>query len=312
MNPDSAAPTHSADSVSGGASSATTSTRAVALVTGASRGIGKAIAVTLANAGYTVIATARDASALAEVAAHSPAIVSWPLDVTATESLPAAVAEIEQLHGPIDVLVNNAGFGLRAAIEDANLAETRRLFEVNVFALLAMTQAVLPTMRRRRRGTIIMISSVVGRVANPFSGIYSASKFAVEGLSDALRAEVKPFGIRVAIVEPGPVRTEFAATAKALSGDTLQSADSPYRDVYVLYMQRSAKINATAVSAEAVAQVVLDAVQSRRPRPRYAVHWLAKWLPWLAKWLPTSWIDHILMKPYLPGYPPAPPSSSSP
>ena len=181
------------------------------LVTGCSSGISRAVAVAALARGYRVVATARDVSQVADLAAGEPArALSLPLDVTRPEQVAAAVAEAECVFGAIDVLVNNAGYGYLAAIEEGEDAEVRGLFETNFFGLVAMTKAVLPGMRARRRGHVINISSMTGLVGNPGAGYYAASKFAVEGLSEALRKELAPFGIRVTLVEPGAFRTDWS------------------------------------------------------------------------------------------------------
>lgn len=168
-------------------------------ITGCSTGFGRAIAKVALDHGFRVVATA-----------YGERILTIALDVTDKEQIAQAVRAAEDAFGAIDVLVNNAGYGYLAAVEEGEEDEIRALFDVNVFGLAAMTRAVLPGMRVRKRGWIMNITSVAGLVGNAGSGYYSASKFAVEGLSDALSKEVLPFGIKVLLVEPGPFRTDFA------------------------------------------------------------------------------------------------------
>jgi NAD(P)-dependent dehydrogenase (short-subunit alcohol dehydrogenase family) len=181
------------------------------LVTGCSSGIGREVAVAALEAGDCVAASARDASTLRDlVRCHPERALALSLDVTDRRQVSRAVAETERRFGRIDVLVNNAGYGYLAAIEEGEEAEVRALFDTNFFGQVAMIRAVLPGMRARRSGHVVNVSSMAGLVANPGTGYYSASKFAVEGLSEALSRELAPFGIFVTAVEPGPFRTDWA------------------------------------------------------------------------------------------------------
>lgn len=175
------------------------------LVTGASRGLGRAIAEAAQAQGDIVVATARDTASIAGSFAHA-----LPLDVRQQASIDDAVAESIRAHGRIDVLVNNAGHGLVGAVEELTDDDLRYLLDVNLLGVLRVTRAVLPHMRERGGGHVVQMSSVGGVVANPGHAAYAATKFALEGLSEALAGEVAPWGIRVTIVEPGPFRTEFA------------------------------------------------------------------------------------------------------
>ncbi|MFO1153778.1 MAG: oxidoreductase [Rhodospirillales bacterium] len=179
------------------------------LITGCSTGFGRELVRQVLERGQAVVATARDPAVLQEFAAHPRAAVI-PLDVTVPEQIAAAVRAAEARFGRIDVLVNNAGYGYLAAIEEGDEDEVRAMFETNVFGLANMTKAVLSGMRTRRSGHIVNISSVGGLVGLPGVGYYNATKFAVEGLSEALAKEVQPLGIKVIIVEPGPFRTDWA------------------------------------------------------------------------------------------------------
>ncbi|MGB6117103.1 MAG: oxidoreductase [Mesorhizobium sp.] len=181
------------------------------LITGCSSGFGRELAERVLRSGARLVVTARDVSQVADIAAAAPdRAFALPLDVSSQSQIDAAVAAAISRFGQIDVLVNNAGYGYQAAAEEGVDAEIRRMFDTNVFGLFALTRAVLPLMRARRSGHIINISSVAGLVGSPGSGYYAASKHAVEGWSDSLRAELAPLGVRVTCVEPGPFRTDFA------------------------------------------------------------------------------------------------------
>jgi len=204
------------------------------LISGASSGLGLALCEAALASGGRVSAGARSSQALdnLKVLGANP----LALDVTQPASIEAAAMAAETAHGPIDVLVNNAGVGLLSSVEAASDAEVRALFDINFFGLAALTRAVLPSMRGRRRGAIINISSVAGLCANPGSSYYCASKFAVEGLSEALRGEVAPFGIHVMVVEPGAFRTNFSGNA--------QMHAARHIDDYQGLMEQRRKLNA--------------------------------------------------------------------
>lgn len=181
------------------------------LITGCSTGLGRALAQRLVHEGYRVIATARDQAQIAGLAANAEArVLLLDLDVTIPEQIDAAIAAAHMRFGRIDVLVNNAGYGYQSSIEEGRETEIRAQFDVNVFGLFAVTRAVLPIMRAQRKGRILNLTSVAGLIGFPGSGYYAASKHAVEGFSDALRAEVESLGIGVTCIEPGPFRTEWA------------------------------------------------------------------------------------------------------
>jgi NAD(P)-dependent dehydrogenase (short-subunit alcohol dehydrogenase family) len=192
------------------------------LITGCSTGLGRALAAELIAQGHRVFATARDPGQLADLVEGHANATALKLDVTSAEDIAAAVAAVEQAGG-VDILVNNAGYGYRAAVEEGEDEAIRAMFETNFFGAFAMTRAVLPAMRARRSGTIVNITSIAARLAAPGSGFYSATKFALEGLSDALRREVAPLGIRVLMVEPGAFRTDFAG--RSLHGSAQAIAD---------------------------------------------------------------------------------------
>ncbi len=201
------------------------------LITGCSSGFGKLAALTFARQGHTVFASMRNldkAGPLRDAAtAEGLKIAVVQLDVDNAASIVRAVAEVAAEAGAIDILVNNAGFEIRGPVEEISDAEARRQFDTNVFGLLGVVRAVLPAMRERGSGVVVNLSSIGGLVTAPYAGIYTASKHAVEALSEALHYEVKPFGVRIAVVEPGGFATEFGTNAFDASAF---GTDSPYRE----------------------------------------------------------------------------------
>ena len=189
------------------------------LITGCSSGLGHHLARMVLDCGENAVVTARNIASVQEFAGSYPDnALPLALDVTDHDQIRQAVQKAETRFGAVDVLVNNAGYGLRAAVEEAVEADTEKLFATNFFGPVALIKAVLPGMRSRRRGVIVNLSSIAGRGAAPGSGYYAASKFAIEGLSDALRKEVGPLGIKVIVVEPGAFRTDFAGRSLTQSG----------------------------------------------------------------------------------------------
>jgi NAD(P)-dependent dehydrogenase (short-subunit alcohol dehydrogenase family) len=237
------------------------------LITGCSTGIGRDLAQRLAHAGSTVIATARRPETLADL----PVALALPLDVTDPASVATATEEVIRRFGRIDVLVNNAGYALRGALEEVPVEDAQALFDVNVFGVLRMIRTVVPQMRRQGSGRIITISSIAGKCSTPGSGPYSATKFAVEALSDALRWELAPFGIQVVIIEPGSISTPFAATAQAHARTILANASSPYHALYARSAAVAASMRQQGAGPEAVSKVIQQAIEAARPRRRYLV-----------------------------------------
>jgi NAD(P)-dependent dehydrogenase (short-subunit alcohol dehydrogenase family) len=192
------------------------------LITGCSTGLGRALAQAVLTSGHNAVVTARDATKLQElVDAHPDTTLALPLDVTDSVQVTAAVQQAETRFGDIDVLVNNAGYGYRAAVEEGNDADVHRLFATNLFGAVAMIKAVLPGMRARRTGAIVNISSIGARISPPGSGYYSATKAALEGLSGSLQKELQPLGITVTVVEPGAFRTDFAGRSLTQSAEAI-------------------------------------------------------------------------------------------
>lgn len=247
------------------------------LITGCSSGIGHAAAQLLVRAGHTTYATARRVETLADLERAGARTLS--LDVTSEESMQAAVSQIEAEHGYVGTLVNNAGYGEYGTIEETDLDKVREMFETNVFGLARLIQLVLPAMRARRSGRIVNISSMGGRFAWPVGGYYHATKYAVEALSDALRNEVRQFGIDVVVVEPGPIRSRFEETINATMADRPSADDdSPYADLVARVQAANAKGYAgpAAADPEVVARRILRIVEAESPRRRYVVTPAAK------------------------------------
>ena len=192
------------------------------LITGCSTGLGRALAEAVIGTGHNAVVTARNASSVADLAATTPEqVVAVALDVTRPDQVVSAIQQAEERFGGVDVLVNNAGYGYRGAVEEGDDADVRTLFETHFFGTVAMIKAVLPGMRARRRGAIVNISSIGAQLTPVGSGYYSAAKAAIEGLSGALRGELAPLGISVTIVEPGAFRTDFAGRSLAQSATVI-------------------------------------------------------------------------------------------
>lgn len=249
----------------------TSSSTGPILVTGCSSGIGAATADLLVKAGHTVYATARRPESLSELEAAGARVLA--LDVTSQESMTAAVKAVEAEHGRVGVLVNNAGYGEYGTIEETDLDKVRQMFETNVFGLARLTQLVLPAMRHARLGRIVNIGSMGGRITFPVGGYYHASKYAVEAITDALRNEVRPFGIKVSLIEPGLIRTGFEKVALTSEAAAARES-SPYAALLAASAGTTTGGYANPVMAtgpESVAAVVLKAVEARAPRSRYIV-----------------------------------------
>jgi len=248
------------------------SSRGTALVTGASSGIGRETAIKLSKEYFQVVAVARRSERLEELANRARNIIPRSVDLSDAPALENFCDEISGFPEPVSVLINSAGYSIRWAIEDVSLSAIRRLFEVNLFALIRLTQACLPGMRRLRRGTIVNLSSIVGKFPFPTSGVYSATKHAVEAVSDALRMEVRPFGIRVVTIRPSLIATEFNEVANRLTGDLLSRTDPDYRPVYQGYRAGMSKLfsDIAIPGPELIASIILEAVLSDSPKAAYA------------------------------------------
>ncbi|NUW45926.1 oxidoreductase [Nonomuraea rhodomycinica] len=265
----------------------------ICLVTGASSGIGHATALELLRAGHVVYGAARRVERMAALRAAGGHVLE--ADVTSEADAERAVRTVLDERGRVDVLVNNAGAGLHGAIEDVPVERARRLFEVNLFGAARLTQLVLPGMRERRSGRIVNVSSVAGRFALPMVAWYHASKHALEAFSDALRQEVRPFGIKVVVVEPGLVRTEFEREAarelRAFSGS------GAYRGPAEAMARRSEGLAAVRMSDPAVvARTIRKAVEAPRPRLRYPTGHLARPLLAFAGLTPDRLFDRMVTR----------------
>jgi NAD(P)-dependent dehydrogenase (short-subunit alcohol dehydrogenase family) len=268
-----------------------------ALVTGASRGIGLATAKALAAAGWRVFATSRapDASAPLVEAARVTSIETMRLDVGDERSVREAVSAVVAKIGDVpDLVVSNAGTGVVGALEEVSEAELRAVVETNFLGAARVARAVVGPMRARGHGRIVHVGSIGGRVAVPGIGAYSASKSALAALNDTLRRELAPFGVDVVLVEPGAVKTDLIGPGRPVAERT-QDPGSPYRLATEL-IARSMQLNfvVAAMPAERVAQVVLRAATSRRPRPRYLVGLDAHLLAAFA-WLPSARAQDALL-----------------
>jgi NAD(P)-dependent dehydrogenase (short-subunit alcohol dehydrogenase family) len=263
---------------------ATAATAKAILVTGASSGIGAAIAARLAKDGHRVIGTARKPGATDPAPAG---VKMLPLDVTSDASVRSCVAAFLQDAGGIDVLINNAGYLQSGAIEEVTLDQARAQFETNYFGLVRMLHAVLPVMRAQKRGLIAATSSLAGMVPLPFWGQYNASKFAVEALMETLRCELKPFGVQVAMVEPGSIKTAFYAAPDA----TPMDAYLPWRERFFAAMRG---FEQKAPGPDVVAEVFARIVRSNRPALRNRGTTEATLFPLLRWLLPPSAFEGVL------------------
>lgn len=261
--------------------------RKVALVTGASSGIGQATAELLAKAGYQVYGTSRRGAE-----ASGGAFEMLSLDVTSDASVDAVVARLVQLEGRIDLLVNNAGFGVApAGAEESSMEQVRAIFDTNFFGLIRMTRAVLPHMRRQGSGRIINIGSVLGFLPMPYGALYAATKHAVEGYSESLDHELRTRGIRVSVIEPAYTKTPFDAN--------LMEPDAKleeYREIRTAVSQRVKEVMATADLPGVVAEVVLKAADAAQPKLRYTAGGLANRLRLLRKYAPAGLVDAGIRK----------------
>jgi len=239
----------------------------IALITGCSSGIGYDLADRLTKAGYTVVATARQIESLEKL----NAAMKLTLDVTDELSINSALAETMKAYGRLDILVNNAGYGIGGSVEELPEKELRSMFEVNFFGAVKLMRAVSPLMRERKTGTIVNISSIAGKLPTVGGGGYCASKFALEGLSDAFRQELKPFGVRVILIEPGLIGTRFQWTMDRLSEEITGRPLSPYRSMYDQNHSMVTQARKTEAKPGAVSAVVLKAVSAKNPKARYLV-----------------------------------------
>jgi NAD(P)-dependent dehydrogenase (short-subunit alcohol dehydrogenase family) len=259
----------------------------VALITGTSSGIGRATAALLAKSGYRVFGAVRNIPSGEPI----PNVDFLQLDVRHDESAKEAVRSLLSRAGRIDALVNNAGYTLIGSLEETSIEEAKQVFETNFFGVLRMTQAVLPVMRGQGYGRIANISSVVGFLPAPYQGIYAASKHALEGYSESLDHEVRQFGIRVSVIEPGFTRTNIGQNSQ-VAGRPLDA----YASERTRVLEAIRENTANGENPVTVASVVLEALTARSPRPRYPVGREAKFLNRLRKLIPSKLFDKNLRK----------------
>jgi NAD(P)-dependent dehydrogenase (short-subunit alcohol dehydrogenase family) len=271
----------------------------IVLITGATAGIGRTTALHLAKLGHHVIASGRKPAELAKLETEGLGLGVKldvvTLDVTSSTSIAAAVEAVSRLTGGLglDVLINNAGFGVLGPTSEISDAELRRQYDTNVFGLMSVTRAFLPQMRERRAGRIINVSSVGGRITLPYFGVYNSTKYALESLSDALRYELQPFGIDVALIEPGVIRTNFEATAvSGLEG----FAASPYGRSLAKYDRMSKMADRFASNPIVVAKAIARAVGARRAAARYVAPRRTHLAIWMSAILPTAVWDWAMRK----------------
>jgi len=259
----------------------------VILITGASSGIGREAAILLGKQGHRVYAGARrlDRMAdLADLAGPAGGVSAVEMDVSETDDNERAVNQVIDGEGRIDVLINNAGFGLYGPVEDVPLDDARYQFEVNLFGLAHLTQLVLPHMRAEGSGRIVNVSSVGGRIWLPLGAWYHATKHALEGWSDCLRYETAPFGIQVVIIQPGAIKTEFGDVTNV--GLDKYAVGTAYRDLVGRYIELrdTSRTMARATDASVLAKVYLKAATTRRPRRRYVKGAFARPVLFVRKW----------------------------
>jgi NAD(P)-dependent dehydrogenase (short-subunit alcohol dehydrogenase family) len=268
----------------------------VALVTGGSSGIGERTAVRLREAGFTTYAVARRVERMR--ALEDAGVTTFAMDVTDDASMTSGIERILGDQGRLDVLVNNAGYGSYGAVENVPIEEARRQFEVNLFGLARLTQLATPGMRERGSGRIINVSSVGGKFYEPLGAWYHATKFAVEGFSDSLRLELAPYGIRVVILEPGPIRTEWNAIARDNLVESSRGTAYQRQAEAVAARMESGEDPMVSSSPDVVAKKIATAATTRRPRTRYPVGRGARSLVTGRRLLPDRAMDAVIARLY--------------
>ena len=271
----------------------------VVMVTGASAGIGEAVSLRLAREGAQVALIARRLDRLEEIKqkieADGGSALAIACDITSDEDRECAVKETLSCAGRIDALVNNAGYGQRGPIEIVPIADIRRNFETNLFSLIALTQLVIPVMRKQKSGRIVNVSSVAGRIARPLSSVYDATKHALEAISDGMRGELAPFGIKVVVIEPGFILTNFQRVAEEVSQPVLEQ-DSPYAPFFAESKRGYDRMRRMAGRPEDIADLIARALIAERPRLRYAAPRHARLALAFKRWLPERLFDYVLRR----------------
>jgi NAD(P)-dependent dehydrogenase (short-subunit alcohol dehydrogenase family) len=274
------------------------------LITGATDGLGKAAALLLAERGYRVFAAGRSAAKRAQLDAQAREkklpLETLEMDVCDDASVKRGVLSVLDKAGAIDVLINNAGLVYAGAVEDLRLEDWRRQFETNFFGVVRLTQAVVPHMRARRKGRILMMSSVSGFVTPPTQGAYSASKHAIEAVANALRYELYPYGIETILIEPGYIVTNIQQTALELAQSYQEEFKSgPYAKIYATYWSNATSTRAQSkTTPEHCARIMLEAIEAPRPKARYGVTPLAKFAKWAKRLLSDRAADRMIRRRY--------------
>lgn len=265
----------------------------VALITGASSGMGKSTAKQLHQQGYKVYGAARRTELMKDLEVQGMGIIS--MDLTNDESMQHAVGSIMAREGRIDILINNAGYGSYGSVEEVSIEEAKRQFEVNMFGLARITQLVIPHMRNQGGGRIVNITSMGGKIYTPMGAWYHATKHAVEGWSDCLRLELKPFGIDVAIVEPGGIKTEWGGIAadhlEQTSGKGPYAATAMQLVQTMKVMYESNKLTDVDVLGQTIAKAATD----RKPKIRYVKGYMARPLLYIRNWFGDRVFDRVIM-----------------
>ena len=271
----------------------------IVIVTGASAGIGEAAARKLAGEGATVVIAARRADRLEalkrEIESAGGRALAVAGDVTSPQDRERLVQETMRAFGRIDALVNNAGYGQRGPIELVPIEAIRQNFETNLFSLIALTQLVIPIMREQGSGRIVNISSVAGRIARPLSSVYDATKHALEAISDGMRGELAQFGIKVVVVEPGFIITEFLSVADENAREITEQA-GPYAESLDRVAGATQRLRKLAGRPEDIADVIFKALSARNPRTRYAAPGHARFALAVKRLLPTRLFDYVVSK----------------
>lgn len=285
-----------------------TSTSPVVIITGASSGIGEAASRRLFGSGYRLVLAARrlerlqslkaalePESQMAESAGTLSRILPVMADITSTDDRENLVSETIRVFGRIDGLVNNAGFGQRGPLELVPVESIRLNFETNLFSLIALTQVVIPIMRRQGTGRIVNVGSVAGRIARPFSSVYDATKHALEAVTDGLRGEMLPFGIRVSLIQPGFILTEFLEVANEVSKPVLD-LPGPYAPYLGAFRGMSEKARRIAGQPDDIAQLIVRALTDEPPRFRYAAPLHANLFLMMKRFLPERLFEEVVLR----------------
>lgn len=263
----------------------------VAIITGASAGMGKSTAFKLHEKGYKVYGMARRTEKMNDLKDKGMEVLS--LDLTKDESIVQAVNNVLEKEGRIDVLINNAGYGSYGSVEEVPIEEAKRQFEVNIFGLARITQLVIPTMRAQNSGRIVNISSMGGKIYTPFGAWYHATKFALEGWSDCLRLELKPFGIDVVVVEPGGIQTEWGDIA--MDSLVKVSGNGPYANMVNKFLAGSDNMKSKLTAVGVLGEEISTAATVNNPKTRYLKGYMAKPMVTMRKWLSDKTFDKLLM-----------------